>query len=141
MSSRHPLGFTKITLAAVFGYRARLHIWHTGGSDKPHDHRWPFIGIPLIGTFTDTRWTRRPGTAHRAVATTPPTRGSERHYRLTGDSARLERDAVWIRRPLVPYRCRVGEIHTFAPRGRGPHVSLALLGRRRSATSTVWEDA
>lgn len=133
----HPLGYTKINLGGVGGYRARLHIWHGHGSEKPHDHRWTFLAIPLLGAFTDTRWTPTTGNRYRRADTTPPSAGHDRTYKPagTGDLIALSHTT---RRPLRPYRCRLGEIHSYAPTGRGPHVSLVLLGRPTRPTSTVW---
>jgi hypothetical protein len=136
---RHPLGYTKINLATVARRRIRLHWWHAaGGSERPHNHRWPFIAIPLAGTFTDTRWTLSPGAGHHAVETIPPGPQAPRSYQSTGATATLTATAVHLRRPLRPYRCRVGDIHSFAPVGRGPHVSLVFLGAPVSGGSTVW---
>ena len=137
MSERHPLGLREITLLNLGGRRVRLHAWTGHGSEAPHDHRAPFIGIPLLGRFTETRYVRRIGWDHRLVDTWQPD-GQERVYRDHGESSGLDVDAVYIRRPLKPYRCPVDAVHTYTPRGRGPHLSLVLLGRPVRDASTVW---
>jgi hypothetical protein len=137
--SRHPLGFHKITLLTIRRRRIRLHLWRHDGSEAPHDHRWTFIAVPLLGAFTDIRWATIAGDGYRAVQTTPPTGATARTYRQTATTADLVAVAVHVRRPLRPYRCRTGEIHSYAPRGRGPHVSLVLLARPDRDVSTVWQ--
>jgi hypothetical protein len=136
--SRHPLGFQKINLLTIRGRRVRLHLWHGDNSEAPHDHRWTFVAVPLLGTFTDTRWATVAGDRYRGVQTTPPSAGG-RTYRPTTATANLIAVAQHVRRPLRPYRCRIGEIHSYAPRGHGPHVSLVLLARPDRDVSTVWQ--
>jgi hypothetical protein len=139
VSDRHPLGFTKVNLLSVRGRRIRLHLWHGEGSEAPHDHRWSFVGIPLWGSFTETRWTITPGPDRHAVTAWPTTTPGGRSYEPRRPAAALSLDAKRVRRPLVPYRCRLGVIHAYVPRGPRLHVSLVLLAPPRRDTSTVWE--
>ena len=135
----HPLGFDLRYLARAFGFAVRLHTWPaTKVREDPHDHRFAFVAIPLRGTFYERRWriTSDDGgltryACHSAVrGVRPPLE------RIGSDGLALR----WhrLRRPWWPYRCRLGEIHSYEPVGRGPHVSLVFLGRVRKPASNVW---
>jgi hypothetical protein len=47
---------------------------------------------------------------------------------------------VYIRRAPLPYLCRQREIHSYHPRGSGPHASLVFTGRAKTALGYVWKD-
>jgi len=143
---KHPLGYTKVNLLSVFGYRARLHIWHTDTIEDAHNHRWNFLSVPLWGRFTDRRYMEVPPDSVNAFMEAGlervdcyPDRGDGRRYELVVTGGKIVQAVVeYVRRPLRPWRCRRGEIHSFQPIGSGRHVSLVLLGRPESASSDVW---
>lgn len=133
----HPIGFRK-HYVPLTRRRVRLHIWPPGRhrSEDPHNHRWNFVAVPLWGRFRDTRWLVRPGKdwAHRWVV---PDRGLGRLAVEDGydDLLKVADKTRW---PLVPYRCKVGEIHGYGPLGRGWHVSVVIMGRTVAGESEVW---
>lgn len=143
MSADHPLGYRKYYLLRIFGYAVRLHIWPPNAqiSDKPHDHRWSFLSVPLWGRFVDTRYVETAAGSAGGVLQTTPDRGGGRSYvevlefGARGGTRFVSRT---IRYPLLPYRCRIGEIHSYVPAGSGWHASLVLLGRERRQSSRVW---
>jgi hypothetical protein len=145
---RHPLGYTKVNLLSMFGYRVRLHIWHRETVEDAHNHRWNFVSVSLLGRFADTRYMEVPAKFVAGFAepgpervSCYPDRGTGRRYQpVTQDVLPrvVQPVMVHLRRPLRPWRCRLGEIHSFRPEGRGPHVSLVLTGRPRAASSDVW---
>lgn len=138
-AAEHPIGFRKVELLRLFGFRIRLHIWHGNGSEAPHQHRWPFVGVPLWGRFVDTRWQVQEGVTHEPVLAWPSTApGGRRYRRLLGAAVAVTPVGVRVRYPLLPYRCRLGDIHSAAAVGAGRHVSLVLLGPARSSVSTLW---
>jgi hypothetical protein len=140
--SEHPLGFRKVELLRLFGFRVRVHVWHGDPSEAPHDHRWAFVGIPLWGRFVDVRWRVIAGCTHAGVTAWPSTASGGRRYSpaVSGPVALVE-TARHVRRPLRPYVCRHGAVHSAVPVGAGRHVSLVLLGRARSETSLVWVES
>lgn len=133
----HPLGFRKRYLLRAFGYAVRLHVWH-GSREDPHDHRWSFVAVPLRGTFLEHRWAiRTTGTDWTRYECPPGAGGLDRPLAPVGTNGlalRMHR----LRRLWRPYRCRLGEIHTYEPVGPGPHVSLVFLGKIRRPVSNVW---
>lgn len=134
----HPLGYRKINLTPQWRWwRIRLHVWRPGAqvSDKPHDHRWGFVSLPLWGRFVDTRYERTGELAGVDVAV--PDRGAGRRY-LPSYEPGIEQVSQALRRPPLPYRCRIGEIHSYVPAGSGWHVSLVFTGRERTTSSRVW---
>jgi hypothetical protein len=135
----HPLGFATIDLIRLRGYRIRLHLWRRNAVINPgrHNHRWAFISVPLIGRFLDIRYDSVAGDEYQRLVCHPPDSDGARVMEQGGSGGLVER-ARHTRWPLVPYRCRLGEIHTFAPAGGGPHASLVFLGRARTDTSDVW---
>jgi hypothetical protein len=136
VTTLHPLGYRKRYLLRAFGYAVRLHVWH-GSREDPHDHRWTFVAIPLRGTFLERRWrVRYGGDWIRYVC--PPGAGGPDRPLTPDDVGSLAPDLRYLRRPFHPYRCRLGEIHSYEPVGRGPHVSLVFLGRVRREASNVW---
>lgn len=141
---RHPNGFTKIILGTFFGYRLRFHYWPS--SEKKfrsrHNHRWWFISIPVLGAFVDNRYEELEGissTMRIAVSDRRDVRDSERVYSLEGTSV-LRLRASHTRYPLIPYLCRLGEIHSYYPKGNGPHGSLVIISPLRTDTSDIWRD-
>lgn len=134
MNDLHPLGYYRRKIS-LFGYSVRLHVWTRAGSENPHDHRWPFLSIPLAGEFLDVRFEACGGADYEAQRTFPD-RGLGRAYVPQGPSGLRELYRT-VRRPLRPWLCRRGEIHAFSPLGSGRHVSLVITGRERTA-STVW---
>jgi hypothetical protein len=137
-TNRHPLGLRETTLLNLAGYRIRLHHWTGSGSDAPHNHRAPFISLPLLGRYAETRHIRIPGSAYRLLATRQHD-GQARVNIDAGMRGGLTAGATVIRRPLRPYRCPLDAIHAYWPVGRGPHWSLVLSGRPVRDTSTVWQ--
>ena len=138
-SDVHPLGFVKRNVVRAFGYRIRLHVW-TEPQPHRHSHRWPFVGVPLVGRFADYRWTEAEGVTHTRYDCVEPTDGQRPP--LTNPQPRaLTFTGLYLRRPLVPYLCRLGEVHAFEPVGPGRHVSLVLIGRKRSTMSYVYQEA
>jgi hypothetical protein len=138
-SEMHPVGFRKYILIAASGYRLRLHVWRGPGNDSRHNHRWWFVSMPLIGCFVETRYRERPGDDFLKIAVYDEgaMRDRGRVYRQSGDSG-LDVVRIRSRYPLIPYLCRIGEIHSFVPRGSGLHVSLVLVGRLCRETSDIW---
>jgi len=135
--AEHPLGFRKIRLLRVAGCTVRLHVWHGGVNEDPHSHRWSFLSLPLLGRFVDTRWTVVAGDGWTVYDCEPPSGGARPPLREVGPSRLVELRRV-VRRPLWPYVCRRGEIHSYRPEGAGRHVSLVFLGRPRRSVSQVW---
>jgi hypothetical protein len=136
----HPVGFKKYVLISVLGYRVRIHVWSDGhGNDSRHNHRWWFVSIPLVGKFVESRYREVNGESFVKidVADKSGIRDGDRRYIARGFSG-LEVMARRIRRPLVPYVCPVGAIHSLVPDGGGLHVSLVFSGRLQSATSEIW---
>lgn len=136
----HPVGFRKLVLLSLGGFRLRLHVWPKGGgNDSRHDHRWGFISLPILGRFTETRYRAVEGDSFLriAVADTEGMRDSERRYVSHGES-NLEVERIKTRYPMVPYICRSGQIHSLVPRGTGRHASLVLTGRIKKETSDIW---
>jgi hypothetical protein len=140
MADLHPLGFRLRYLASAFGYAVRLHVWQGSrdSQEDPHDHRFAFVAVPLRGRFLERRWrvTDDDGDwtrydCHSAV------RGVRPPLAVLGRGQLTLRWAA-LRRPLRPYRCALGEIHTYEPVGPGPHVSLVFLGKIRRPASNVW---
>jgi hypothetical protein len=137
----HPLGYRKYYLLKTRWLSVRIHIWwrnRQDASEDPHDHRWSFVAVPLWGRFTEVRWERSRIGQVRIRSTASPDRGEGRDYREIGVD-RLARLGERTRRQWIPYRCRLGQIHTYQPAGKGPHVSLVFMGPTRTATSDVWE--
>lgn len=142
MVVQHPLGYRKLYLLRTQWFQIRLHLWWTdrrGASEKPHNHRWSFLAIPLWRSFTERRYLRHDGDSHVRYATTPPRDGRDRTWRRMGTD-RLVQCSSRTRRPWVPYRCRLGEIHAYQPHGTGRHLSLVLMGRTRRPESNVWSE-
>lgn len=137
---RHPLGFVKVSLRLPGGWRIRLHYWAGVGSDAPHAHRWTFWSVPLLGRFADIRWDAAPGRTHQRVTAWPPGPDGRRRYQPTGQYARLIQRRQHLRRPFLPYRCPRGDIHTYTPIGRGPHLTVVLLAPARDHTSDMWQE-
>jgi hypothetical protein len=133
----HPLGFRKRYLLRAFGYAVRLHVWH-GSREDPHDHRWSFVAVPLRGRFLEHRWrvAHDDGTWIRYAC--PPGAGGPDWRLEPTRTDGLAKARPFMRRPLWPYRCALGEIHTYEPVGPGPHVSLVFLGKIRRPVSNVW---
>jgi hypothetical protein len=139
----HPNGFTKIIIGTVFGYRIRLHYWPSSAVKyrSRHNHRWWFISIPLLGAFTDNRYKEVEGdtTMRIQVSDRANVRDSDRVYSLEGNSG-LRLKASRTRYPLLPYYCGLGEIHSYYPKGNGPHASLVIISPLKSDTSDIWRD-
>jgi hypothetical protein len=137
----HPLGYRKVYLLRSRWLSVRLHIWlrdRQQASEAPHNHRWSFVSVPLWGRFTETRH-RRGTEGHYLRQSTVPDRGAGWSYAWTGANG-LAVDCTRTRWPLLPYLCRIGEIHSFAPKGPGWHVSLVLIGREQQTASDVWQE-
>lgn len=139
----HPNGFTKIIVGGILRYRVRVHYWPTGApkSESRHNHRWWFISIPLLGRFVDNRYTEtQAGDELRIkVLDRNDVRDSSRVYALEGASG-LQLRKRYIRYPLVPYLCRLGEIHSYYPHGDGRHVSLVIISPIKVDFSEIWRD-
>lgn len=134
----HPLGFRKTYLLRTRWLSIRIHRWHTLNED-PHNHRWPFLAIPLRGRFADTRWaTAATGGDWTRYLCAPTRAAGSRPPLVAAGGSRLTWIGMEIRRPLRPYRCRLGEIHSYQPIGDGPHLSLMFIGRVRRSHSDVW---
>ena len=138
-TEKHPVGFKKYILIAAFGYRLRLHVWRGVGNDSRHNHRWWFVSVPLIGTFEETRFREHAGQEFAKISVLDESgrRDGGRLYQLEGTSD-LEVVRVHRRYPLIPYLCRVGEIHSLVPDKRGLHASLVLVGRLQRVESDIW---
>lgn len=139
----HPLGFRKYVLLSFRGYRIRLHIWPKGeGNDSPHNHRWWFLSVPLVGRFTEERFEEVTETGKMRkfdVSDKGGIRDGRREYVAKGPSSPI-RVGNQIRYPLVPYFCRVGAIHSLTPYGKGFHASVVLTGRPVRRKSEMWQD-
>jgi hypothetical protein len=139
-SENHPVGFRKFILLSAFGCRLRLHVWPDGGgSDSRHNHRWWFVSLPLLGKFKEMRYCESPGQSYLKidVLDADGVRDTERIYRA-GDRSSLTVVGEHIRRPLIPYFCPVGAIHSLVPIGEGRHASLVLVGPIRRNSSDIW---
>ena len=94
--------------------------------------------MPLIGRFIETRYEQTPGTEYlRIDVRDTEGRDSERIYRAV-DSSSLRVARKVTRYPLIPYICRIGQIHSFEPRGRGLHATLVLVGPIKREESDIW---
>lgn len=138
MADTHPLGFIKLTLLEVAGRRVRLHVWPRNAEPAQdcHNHRWSFVSLPLWGSFIDTRYAVADTTSHLRL-TCRPDRGAGRLVEVDGVGGLVEA-ARFTRRPLLPYRCRRGEIHSYVPASKRFHASLVVTGRPHSDRSEVW---
>ncbi len=139
----HPNGFIKLIFEGFFGYRIRVHYWPKGApkSESKHNHRWWFISIPLLGRFVDNRYTETQGgdSVRIKVLDRDDVRDSSRVYTLEGAS-RLRLRKRYIRYPLVPYLCRLGEIHSYYPHGNGRHASLVIISPIKVNYSEIWRE-
>jgi hypothetical protein len=137
---KHLLGFRRIVLLAIRGRRLQLHLWPRGtvASDDRHGHEYAFVSVPLWGSFDDTRWEVVPGEQYTHLQCYS---GATMTVRATGVRAGLRVRSRHVRRPLRPYRCRIGEIHSYVPVGDGLHVSLVWAGPRRGMPSDVYRAA
>lgn len=137
---RHPLGFFKITLLSLLGFKLRLHIWPRSrrrvGPGR-HDHRWWFVSLPLWGVFEEFRYSQTEGSDLERVECFPATDYREQEKVVAGTSG-LREIRRYIRRPLVPYRCRQGEIHSLAPKGTGFAMTLVWTGRPQRNSALAW---
>lgn len=138
---RSPVGFTKLTLGRWRGWTLRLHIWHGHGSEWPHNHRWAFTSLPLLGRYEDTRWAVMAGDTHRRLTARRPALGVPHRYEDTGVIEGLRAYAVHTRRPLRAYRCSAGVVHSVRRVGRGPHVTVVLHGPAQRESTSVWQPA
>jgi len=95
--------------------------------------------VPLIGTFEETRYHEHSGKKFAKISVLDESgcRDSGRSYQLEGASD-LEVVRVHRRYPLIPYLCRIGEIHSLVPHKAGLHASLVLVGRLRRVQSDIW---
>ena len=61
----HPVGYQKFILLDAGKYgKIRLHFWpqgRKGARGDIHDHRWPFVSIPITGSFAEERFERVAG--------------------------------------------------------------------------------
>jgi hypothetical protein len=139
----HPNGFTKFILGSVFGYRIRVHYWPRAEKKyrSRHNHRWWFISMPLFGAFIDNRYEEVPDNNTMRISVTDQgnMRDSKREYILEGRSG-LRLKAEHIRYPPIPYLCRLGEIHSYYPKGNGPHASLVIISPLKTRSSEIWRD-
>lgn len=134
---RHVLGFWKLYLLRAFGYAVRLHVWSGDGVEDPHDHRWSFVAVPLLGRFEERRYERDDeGDGYTMVGCWPAAAGDRCDALGPGG---LRRVSTVVRHPLRPYRCRRGVIHAYRPIGRGPHVSVVLLARPATRYAVAWK--
>jgi hypothetical protein len=142
-SEHHPNGFTKIILGSIFGYRIRVHYWPKSEQKykSRHNHRWSFTSAPLLGAFVDKRFEEIPGnkTMRISVSDSDGLRDSARKYSLEGTSG-LRLKAEYIRYPLIPYLCHLGEIHAYYPKGNGRHLSLVIISPLKTESSEIWRD-
>jgi hypothetical protein len=140
---KHPNGFTKVVIGSIFGFRLRLHYWPKTAekSYSRHNHRWWFISIPIIGIFVDNRYEEitNATTLRIDVADQGPLRDSERIYSMAGNSG-LRLKAMHLRLPFLPYICRVGEIHSYYPKGTSRHASIVITSPIKARTSQIWRD-
>jgi hypothetical protein len=139
----HPNGFTKFIVGSIFGYRIRIHYWPRSEEKyrSRHNHRWWFISMPLLGTFVDNRYEEvsDSNTMRIEVTDRGDVRDSKRQYTLAGTSG-LRLKAEHVRHPFIPYLCHLGEIHSYYPKGNGPHASLVLISPLKSGSSEIWRD-
>jgi hypothetical protein len=136
----HPVGFRKYIVFSFLGYRMRVHVWPDGlGNDSRHNHRWWFVSVPVVGKFVETRYREMAGKSFVKIDVTDKdgVRDGDRSYVAKGESE-LEVIARRARRPLVPYLCPIGAIHSLVPDGSGLHVSVIFCGRPQSETTEIW---
>lgn len=137
---RHALGFMKFTLAFGSGRRIRLHVWEkTLAPERQHSHDWPFISIPLVGTFTETRWHVTRGAGQSVRGQWSNQQDADDAPVDTGSRDALTPVSTRTRWPLLPYYCPRDAVHTLRPRSPARlHVSLVFAGRPRTGTSETW---
>jgi len=60
---KHDLGFTRVRLGRIAGWRAMFNYWGRDAvtSEDIHGHRWDFISIVLRGSLTEEIWDSQPG--------------------------------------------------------------------------------
>ena len=148
----HPNGFGKIVLAHsnLDRTRLRLHIWPETSS-RPrhegdlHDHRWPFVSLPILGRFTETRFAEVGEKSE--VPGDPvylyhchPRHGRDRLYLQGCIKSRLTQVFEAERIPGKSYSCEAGEIHRFEPSSPGLAITLVLTGDPAANAAKVYRE-
>jgi len=139
---KHPIGFQKITLVSAFGYKLRLHYWPLGKrSSRPdiHDHRWPFLSIPLLGTFTEKRYKKKSGKNYKIRHCFSEPLNGPRPIKTVG-RGNVEESSSKIRKFFRPYICSAGEIHSYIPNGIKRAMSLVITGKPIRKYAKVWHE-
>jgi hypothetical protein len=138
-AERHPLGFRRYELR-LFGRAIRLHYWPANcqpGEDR-HTHQYPFVSVPLLGRFADTRYVEVPGDEWQKHTCQTGTKTAARSMREAPGRSGLRPVGRYVRRPLRPYRCASSAIHWHRPVGKGRHASLVFVGRTLAKPSDVY---
>lgn len=139
----HANGFAKIVLARSDDGRdqIRLHVWPDSSAPDPgdvHDHRWSFVSLPLLGAFSESRFTESSTGDDRCVYQCHPRQGRQ-WLTLQGPAdAKLEQLSAADRQPGESYDCRWGEIHRFGPSVAGVAATLVLVGAPQRAFANVY---
>jgi hypothetical protein len=141
----HANGFAKIVLARSDNgqEQLRLHIWPESSTPDPgdtHDHRWSFVSLPLLGTFSEGRFTETTTGDDRCVYQCDSRQGRE-WLTLRGPmEVKLEQVSAAERQPGESYSCRWGEIHNFGPSSSGVAATLVLVGEPQRAFANVYRE-
>jgi hypothetical protein len=127
----HSGGFTKLVLARSQGYQVRVHLWPTAAEDAdPHDHRWSFASVPLLGSFAEDRYRQHNARDdYRIYACTPRSDCDYVTLRQVG-RATLEQECHEQRFPGMPYACTAGDIHRITAHGRAASLVITAPPRR-----------
>lgn len=139
---KHPIGFKKITLLSLFGYKLRLHSWPNGNnSSRPdiHDHRWPFLSIPLLRSFTEKRYKRVSGSKYKLRHCYTEPLNAPRMVKTVG-KGNVKEVFKKIRKPFIPYICPAGEVHSYMPNSNKKSMSLVITGSPIRDYAEVWHE-
>lgn len=137
----HPVGYMKFVLLDAGPYgNIRLHYWpkgKVGCRGDFHDHRWSFLSIPLLGTFSEERFKRVPGEKLILCASYPLQKSGEREFKPIGRGA-LHYENTFLHEPLVPFSGTGGVVHRLFPEKNTPAVSLVFRGPIARDYAEVW---
>ena len=141
----HALGFKKIVLFSIFGYKVRIHYWPTGKVGcipEIHDHRWSFIAIPLLGKFVEKRYKRIKGSfyllQHYSYTKEYGNIGRRNIHKKIIKKENIKKCYKRIRKALIPYYCPVGTIHSVMPPDDKKVITLVITSRPKNNYAKIW---
>lgn len=95
--------------------------------------------MPFMGRFVDNRYSETTDMSAMRIKVLDRNdiRDSCRTYNLDGSSG-LQLRKTYIRYPLIPYICRLGEIHSYYPLGDCRHATLVITSPIKVNYSEIW---